>query len=786
MLARRSQSSNSSDSVQYRNEMSDPEDRFHDHQDEDRHYRDERYYSRENITQFQNPNVKYIEEVIDKDPDRRSMKDVWPNPDGQYKRHVDDMDYSDYDIAEEEIPPYRQFHHHDIERPSRPHHSHHSQNHHRNDMERNGDGSLFPEKRYSNNWSQGLHHLDSLSPMFDPEFFAPTHINNFTDEHPDTHTYFNAPDLPEVLHSQEDIDWVERVAKFDPKLKRTRYSIPGAATSMDSNHHLILEEAFKANQMQLDTLRDEDFEFFGVIAEVTPELVKSFFNEQRKLPKNPNRNLLNPNNADNIYGFPSDNTSTTTTYSIPKFSRKRQTAKKSELSKTTATRHITASQERPDNETPREDELVVRKFFPKSHCAIQTRRCPLSLPNDRLCRQCRSKQAFEVCQFQDLRYFYIKSLRDVGDFSKYEFGPDFYSDPRIDKKLLFDDSNLGADEATYILAYTHGPALELFWREEHHVSQAMKRIEDPTINHEGRGDYVRRPLADRRVCDCCKTSLPSGYWMCCSCSREICMECFSNPSAVTLCTKKIQHKREQFVPFGRFHLSTLRNNTKSLRAKIDSLPSDLIANVNNNLNELDDSESGHKRDKLSYRSPHKLSIQNATIEGFRAGWQQGNIVVVSGVDSRFKGDWSPKALMKNGELTGTSWDTKSVETAKITLEDFFTQKAPGPGNRKKWRFMELPLKSLEANVDCNGLMSALPLPEYTSPDGVFNLAKYYPSGQPGVDISPMIHIFQGDTTEPHMLGTVVTSRDMTDNIYICVHSNTSGKKHSGGKYTQKY
>lgn len=68
------------------------------------------------------------------------------------------------------------------------------------------------------------------------------------------------------------------------------------------------------------------------------------------------------------------------------------------------------------------------------------------------------------------------------------------------------------------------------------------------------------------------------------------------------------------------------------------------------------------------------------------------------------------------------------------------------------------------------LMQALPLPEYTSPKGSFNLAKYIPLGQANAEISAKLYISKRQLEKHKEFGPMQLSAEMSDSIYICTYT----------------
>ncbi|KAF9102030.1 hypothetical protein BGX27_011223 [Mortierella sp. AM989] len=547
-------------------------------------------------------------------------------------------------------------------------------------------------------------------------------------------TLLQPPSRPVV--TQEDKIWAEAVMRFDPELSRFRYVISDPLKTLSDTSRLILDEAYNANKMKIGGLREEDYEFFGVIAETTSDLARSYFTEQ-------------------IGGKPGSIAKKTVAISnnLAKVSKpsKKSTAVK-------YVNHVT------------KPAFIVRQSIPPAHHIIQKQRCVTDKSIIEFCRHCVARKAQHLCIFQGFRCFHDSSL----NHSKYESGPDFLSDPREDEGFRFYKVDLGIEESNYIIAYIHSLSQELFKAEAKHVSDSMSSDSEGMDEDEGvsRDTYVRRPSQDRQYCEMCKASIVSGYWMCCVCGQDFCQDCFETLCEESICTKQRQHHKEQFVPCGRFHLPTLIQSINSLNTKVQGLPKQLVDTVGRST--FEPAKASKQSRAMDYREPLESDSVSITLEKFRAGWCRGEVILLTGVGKHLKKDWSPKYLKSHyGAVTVRSVDVKSLLYEDMTLKSFFEKHFIGCVTDSAKRMMEWPSEPFQEVLEdlFTDLLQALPLPDYTRLRGVFNLVRYFPIAQIGIDLSPKLYPSQGLGPNCQDYGSIPISCEMSDSIYICVYTN---------------
>lgn len=153
----------------------------------------------------------------------------------------------------------------------------------------------------------------------------------------------------------------------------------------------------------------------------------------------------------------------------------------------------------------------------------------------------------------------------------------------------------------------------------------------------------RREAGVRPVCDGCATTIFSGHFMCCSCGREICLDCHSewNDSEafgwenVDSCSKRRRHTKRQMIPFTLFGKGELEQLIKDVK----SFPRGRIEPV---------FQKKFPRDQFEGCLPYiESSIDKITEEDFKSLWGLGKPLVISGCLDRFQIPWTPDHFIQN-------------------------------------------------------------------------------------------------------------------------------------------
>ncbi|KAG0366360.1 hypothetical protein BGZ54_005447 [Gamsiella multidivaricata] len=568
--------------------------------------------------------------------------------------------------------------------------------------------------------------------------------------------------LPSSSISEEGAIWADNIVRHDVRTGQYRYAYLDPEEPSIERHQIILEEAYKAYEHQIDQLEDEDYEFIAAAIGITAAIAKSWMWERASYSSQPQslNNIDKPLATDHL--------------SI----KRRSIAQSDSPKKTTKVldkEHsiITTTAKRIQRRA------VVRTKIPSENRALQSNRCEHYAENQPQLEQCNACTNRRACAFVNFRLFYIRSQQDVHSFDKYNYrhGPDFYSDPDPDTEFQFNKRGLFFPTSSYILAYTHTLAKHLLKSEIDHAL-GISGDRDNESESGSERHYFRRPLTDRQFCDVCKTSMASGHWMCCICGQDMCMDCYESFLVTTHCTYKRMHEAKQFIPCGRFHLSTLRQSLGALETRVEQIPKGLLNAPNKAADgSINASLNKYEGDGFKHREPVKADSESFGIDSFRAAWLRGGAIVLSGVHKRLRRDWSPAYLKRiHGKATVTAVDIATREAQVMTLQQYLDQHFTGKtrqGAETAWKMSGWPLEPFQDVLKelFHDLLRALPLPEYTRPHGAFNLARYFPVDQVGLDLSPKLYACQGLGMDLQGCKSIPMSCEISDSLYLCVYTH---------------
>lgn len=208
-----------------------------------------------------------------------------------------------------------------------------------------------------------------------------------------------------------------------------------------------------------------------------------------------------------------------------------------------------------ENAIPLQPELQFARCMSNRYRAEQFPRCV----------SCTRRWAGDTCRFQSIRFFLKDKKRDIVGIS---FVEGRYQDA---PKMVYPTRwNVPLKEA-------HIKRMKL------NIAKALLPILKKEHEHIHLPELIRRPRESevRATCDTCMTSLFSCTWMCRSCGREACAECFAQVKELTVdrpnanqaelaalqarrdkhthcnpfflsCTRRHEHSAKDFSPVSRF------------------------------------------------------------------------------------------------------------------------------------------------------------------------------------------------------------------------------------------
>ncbi|KAG0038813.1 hypothetical protein BGZ82_010792 [Podila clonocystis] len=351
---------------------------------------------------------------------------------------------------------------------------------------------------------------------------------------------------------------------------------------------------------------------------------------------------------------------------------------------------------------------------------------------------------------------------------------------------------LQGEDSAYILAYIARLAKSLLESELKHVQENQGQGHGHVTRLQ---DYISTSSPKPQFCCYCRASIFSVQFMCRICAKGFCADCCASPKVLesNLCVNEQSHRRETFLFCGRYAAATLESFIERLDLAYAALPGRLKslphAQREARVGENEVGAKKKKRSILNFREPdqyHHLDVDVA-LTLFQQSWAQGVVTLLHGVEDRLEDlDWDLDELVKQCEHSIVNAIQCTPRQTRVVMDaDKYFER---PSTKKKNHGMEQPtftekktdsvvlkmqgwpsqdFESLLPSYYAN-LMSALPLKDYTHPQGKFNLAKYMPEDRP-LKLSPMIYHGHGHKSRAGH-GSIQLSCEPSDTIYVCVKS----------------
>ncbi|KAF9091446.1 hypothetical protein BGX29_010946 [Mortierella sp. GBA35] len=233
---------------------------------------------------------------------------------------------------------------------------------------------------------------------------------------------------------------------------------------------------------------------------------------------------------------------------------------------------------------------------------------------------------------------------------------------------------------------------------------------DLALKAENHEDYVRRLSDDRQYCENCSGAIMAGYWMCCVCSEDLCLDCFNALRATTVCTKGQQHHRSQFIPCGKFHAGTLRKYLEDLRSLKRDLPKDSIEATKNAVSQpAKAAEPKPATSRPHFRPAAEAGADQLDPEAFRKLWMQGRVAVVRGVGRRMKCSWTLQYLVsKYGDDNVSAIRCQDGEYNLMDLAMYFSEWPEKPFSEALPELLEDLMQALPSQFESRNF-GAIPL-----------------------------------------------------------------------------
>ncbi|KAI0216178.1 hypothetical protein L0F63_007112 [Massospora cicadina] len=292
-----------------------------------------------------------------------------------------------------------------------------------------------------------------------------------------------------------------------------------------------------------------------------------------------------------------------------------------------------------------------------------------------------------------------------------EIAPSNYV-PLLESKLVWNSE--------YVLAQIKDPLLKLL------------KVENEFINAYKDELRYRKPIGPiNQVCDVCKAGIFSVFWLCNSCGKELCLNCYSNwdeesfirRGLLERCRSYTAHGKEKFIPLTNY------------------MP-ERICQLYEAVESLDDLLTSPSEKSLEY--PY-MDAKDLSEDVFRSYWQLGQPIVLKNSLSTPLYPVTPKHFIEhygNNQVDILTLDGKELETT--TIEKFFERltKFHNANLGKKIKDFPSFMKFSEALPHINrDFMNQLPVPEYMSYKGSLNLVSLLPANNHIVpDLGPKMYV----------------------------------------------
>ncbi|KAJ7429071.1 Clavaminate synthase-like protein [Mycena galericulata] len=346
--------------------------------------------------------------------------------------------------------------------------------------------------------------------------------------------------------------------------------------------------------------------------------------------------------------------------------------------------------------------------------------------------------------------------------------------------------------------------------EVNHISTMKKTIAEallPTLhaelNHIHQNQVVYRPRETdvRATCDSCLTSLFSCSWICRSCGREACAECFlrvqvlsSEPGSAP--NDVPEHCAADFLAITRFNPQELTNAITEMCAVLSddgtfplvSGPSayrEVASGHSPDVEMLDiiETATGTSSGTAPSHEIHRYSYDDLKEDVFRRLWAKGDPILVTDVARRLTIAWTPEYFIEHyGSDECDVTECQSNTCKRTTVGEFFETFGQYQGRQNCWKLKDWPPSSdfkttFPALYD--DFNQAVPVPSYARDDGVFNIASHFPFNVIAPDLGPKMYNAHANLEDSNTQGSTRLHMDMADAINIMAYAARDPKGEEG-------
>jgi hypothetical protein len=331
----------------------------------------------------------------------------------------------------------------------------------------------------------------------------------------------------------------------------------------------------------------------------------------------------------------------------------------------------TSNVERPSSKRQRQSRTITtmlpgqqadnEKLFIQRRCLTERQKRGHDFP---MCNACSVRRVTAGnCKFATLRAFpYINGDNDNNINTT---TPIF-----IDQRPMF-RLKREADRVPQITSSTHGEDKDIEFMKSCITDTLLAALEADTLFEASVKDKLvrrRREARTRSICDGCATSIFFGHFMCCSCGKELCLDCYSDWcdsqeigfENLDICGKARRHTKVHFVPFTFFkpdERETMMEKVKGFQKKIVLLPQPNALPMKTTV------------ESLPYAKPH---VDHISEDEFQVWWGMRQPLVVTGCLERFSLPWTPEYFIEHyGAEICHLFNCETDEVITSTVGKFF-------------------------------------------------------------------------------------------------------------------
>ncbi|KAI9009988.1 hypothetical protein CLU79DRAFT_483085 [Phycomyces nitens] len=336
-------------------------------------------------------------------------------------------------------------------------------------------------------------------------------------------------------------------------------------------------------------------------------------------------------------------------------------------------------------------------------------------------------------------------------------------DDKVQSRVRHDIIASSEDHKAYVLNQLSGPLINMLKGEVDFVSEYSRSIRRRAPVH-----YARH------ICDFCQTSILNAHFTCGVCGSDVCVHCYGSDwdlkkkDKVKVCRQYRSHTKHHMIPIIKYEEATINQLIKESQS---------IANKRQEV-------FGQDNQELDYKDVLYLPIEKATIDAFQKEWRRGKPVVVHDVRTNSDVSWSPSYFISNYNTEMIEViDCATGEVDQSTVKNYFTgfmnhTKRPGytpsTGESKTLKIKDWPPTENFSDHSprlYKDFMDMLPVKEYCTADGYFNISNRLPNEYIPSDLGPKMFIAYGSAKGEKGVGTTNLHCDMADAVNVMCYAD---------------